>query len=351
MKPNGATAKPAAAAAAANQTATKTQLYNPMRHPYRPNPAAHTLRRRRFSCRRCFCLTCFWSTILLIAILLLAAIAAAAFYVLYHPHRPAFSVTSLKISQFNLTTTTSDGTTHLTTQLNLTLSAKNPNTKVIFYYDPMSITVSSNQVTISSGSFKNFTNSPDTIFIIHTITGLNYQLLDGDESNSLTSDLKKRNGIPLQIVVDTMIGVKMEKLKTKKIGIRVKCDGIRGFPTISINQRNFRHRQRADRLEGEAGGPCFQSRSSGTEERRGEVEVEDGRVVQISGERTVKKEDENDKWHRIERGRGKFLRNSYLSKNVKTDEVKATMENGVLTVTVPKQEVKKPEAKTIEITG
>ncbi|KAL2517864.1 NDR1/HIN1-like protein 6 [Abeliophyllum distichum] len=232
IKLNGATANPAAAAAATNPPATKTQLYNPMsHHPYRPNPTAHhrhNLRRRRFSCRRCFCLTCFWSILLLIAILLLAAIAAAAFYVLYHPHRPAFSVTSLKISQFNLTTTTSDGTTHLTTQANLTLSAKNPNKKVIFYYDPMSITVSSNQVTISSGSFKNFTNSPDTIFIIHTTTGLKFQLLDGDESNSLKSDLKKKNGIPLQIVVDTMVVVKMEKLKTKKIGIRVKCDGIHG---------------------------------------------------------------------------------------------------------------------------
>ncbi|CAA2959157.1 NDR1/HIN1-like protein 26 [Olea europaea var. sylvestris] len=232
MKTNWATANPAAAAATrptTNKTATKTQLYNPMRHPYRPNPTARNLSSRRFSCRRCFCRSCFGSIILLIAIFFLVAIAAAAFYILYHPHRPAFSVSSLKITQFNLTTTTFDGTTHLTTQLNLTLSAKNSNTKVIFYYDPMSITVSSNQVTISSGSFKNFTNSPGTIFIIHTTTGLNYQLLDGDELNSLKSDLKKRNGIPLQIVVDTMIGVKMEKLKTKKVGIRVKCDGIRGW--------------------------------------------------------------------------------------------------------------------------
>ncbi|CAM8919506.1 unnamed protein product [Rhodiola kirilowii] len=33
------------------------------------------------------------------------------------------------------------------------------------------------------------------------------------------------------------------------------------------------------------------------------------------------------------------------------DEVKASMENGVLTVTVPKQEMKKPEVKAIEISG
>ena len=33
------------------------------------------------------------------------------------------------------------------------------------------------------------------------------------------------------------------------------------------------------------------------------------------------------------------------------DEIKALMENGVLTVTVPKVEAKKPEVKAIEISG
>lgn len=33
------------------------------------------------------------------------------------------------------------------------------------------------------------------------------------------------------------------------------------------------------------------------------------------------------------------------------DQVKASMENGVLTVVVPKEEEKKPEVKAIEISG
>jgi HSP20 family protein len=40
-----------------------------------------------------------------------------------------------------------------------------------------------------------------------------------------------------------------------------------------------------------------------------------------------------------------------LPENAKLDQVKANMENGVLTVTVPKEEVKKPDVKAIEITG
>ncbi|KAF9614302.1 hypothetical protein IFM89_017282 [Coptis chinensis] len=35
----------------------------------------------------------------------------------------------------------------------------------------------------------------------------------------------------------------------------------------------------------------------------------------------------------------------------RVDEVKASMENGVLTVTVPKEEVKKSEVKSVEISG
>lgn len=89
----------------------------------------------------------------------------------------------------------------------------------------------------------------------------------------------------------------------------------------------------------------------GVKKEEVKVEVEDGRVLQISGERSVEKEDKNDKWHRVERGSGKFNRRFYLPENAKIDEVKASMENGVLTVTVPKVPGKKPETKPIQITG
>ncbi|OMO90551.1 hypothetical protein COLO4_19058 [Corchorus olitorius] len=81
------------------------------------------------------------------------------------------------------------------------------------------------------------------------------------------------------------------------------------------------------------------------------VEIEDDRVLQISGERNIEKEDKNDTWHRVERSGGKFMRRFRLPENVKMDQVKASMENGVLTVTVPKEEVKKPDLKAIEISG
>ncbi|KAK3026868.1 hypothetical protein RJ639_041995 [Escallonia herrerae] len=160
-KPNGTTATATTTttthAAAATNTpkfpATKSQLYNPNRLPYRPTPtAAHRHNRRRGS-RGCLCCCCFWSILLLVALLLLAAIAAAAAYALYRPQRPAFSVSSLRISQFNLTSA-ADDSTRLTTKFNLTISSKNPNKKIIFYYGPITITSLANQVQIANGEEK-----------------------------------------------------------------------------------------------------------------------------------------------------------------------------------------------------
>ena len=46
----------------------------------------------------------------------------------------------------------------------------------------------------------------------------------------------------------------------------------------------------------------------------------------------------------------RFLRRFRLPENAKLDQVKAGMENGVLTVTVPKVDVKKPDVKPVQIT-
>ncbi|XP_021904180.1 17.6 kDa class I heat shock protein 3-like [Carica papaya] len=82
------------------------------------------------------------------------------------------------------------------------------------------------------------------------------------------------------------------------------------------------------------------------------VEVEDGRILQISGQRSREEEHINDKWHRVERSTGKFLRRFRLPENAKMDNIKATMEHGVLNVVVPKEvEQEKPAIKSVEISG
>ncbi|XAR60673.1 hypothetical protein NMG60_11034141 [Bertholletia excelsa] len=74
-------------------------------------------------------------------------------------------------------------------------------------------------------------------------------------------------------------------------------------------------------------------------------------TCQISGERHAETEEKNDTWHRAERSSGKLVRWFRLPENAKMDQVKASMEHGVLTVTVPKEEVKKPDVKVVQISG
>ncbi|GLU02367.1 hypothetical protein SLE2022_196210 [Rubroshorea leprosula] len=95
----------------------------------------------------------------------------------------------------------------------------------------------------------------------------------------------------------------------------------------------------------------FKADLPGLKKEEVKLEVEEGRILQISGGTSKEQEEKSEKWHCVERSSGKFLRRFRLPENAKMDQVKASMENGVLTVTVPKVEVKKPEVKSIEISS
>ncbi|ERN12010.1 hypothetical protein AMTR_s00165p00049070 [Amborella trichopoda] len=53
----------------------------------------------------------------------------------------------------------------------------------------------------------------------------------------------------------------------------------------------------------------------------------------------------------VERSQGKFMRQFRLPENGNVDEVKAAMENGILTVNVSKVEALRMDIKSIEISG
>ncbi|KAF3334068.1 class I heat shock protein-like protein [Carex littledalei] len=81
------------------------------------------------------------------------------------------------------------------------------------------------------------------------------------------------------------------------------------------------------------------------------IEVEEEKVLKISGQRSKEAEEKGDKWHRIERSNEKFLRTVRLPSNANVDGMKAVMENGVLKVTVPKEQESKTRGRLIPITN
>ncbi|XP_073284717.1 18.1 kDa class I heat shock protein-like [Primulina huaijiensis] len=96
----------------------------------------------------------------------------------------------------------------------------------------------------------------------------------------------------------------------------------------------------------------FKADVPGLRKEEVKVELEDDRLLHIRGERKREMEEKGDTWHRVERSSGTFMRRFRLPENAKVDEMKASMADGVLTVTVPKvDDAKKADVKSIEISG
>lgn len=64
--------------------------------------------------------------------------------------------------------------------------------------------------------------------------------------------------------------------------------------------------------------------------------------ISISGERKIPEEGNNVRYHRREREAGKFSRLINLPGKINVGKVEASLENGVLKVTIPKSEASKP---------
>lgn len=76
------------------------------------------------------------------------------------------------------------------------------------------------------------------------------------------------------------------------------------------------------------------------------VTVEDG-VLTLTGERKMEKEEKGRKHHRIERSYGMFTRSFTLPETTDAGKVSAEFKDGVLTVRLPKTETARP--RTVEV--
>jgi HSP20 family protein len=80
------------------------------------------------------------------------------------------------------------------------------------------------------------------------------------------------------------------------------------------------------------------------------IELDDN-VLTVSGERKAEHEDRKAGYYRVERSYGSFRRSLTLPEGVDADAVKATFENGVLEVTVPKPAQQAPRKVQIAVGG
>jgi HSP20 family protein len=78
------------------------------------------------------------------------------------------------------------------------------------------------------------------------------------------------------------------------------------------------------------------------------VTVEDG-VLTIQGQRKQEKEEKGMKYHRIERSYGSFARTFSLPDVIEEDKAKAEFKDGVLSLHLPKSEKAKPKAIEVKV--
>jgi HSP20 family protein len=78
------------------------------------------------------------------------------------------------------------------------------------------------------------------------------------------------------------------------------------------------------------------------------VTVDKG-MITIEGERKQQKEDKNEKFHRVERLHGTFMRSFSLPENANIDAISCEDKDGVLTVRIPKTETGQSKPRQIRV--
>uniref|UniRef100_A0ACD5VCT2 Uncharacterized protein n=1 Tax=Avena sativa TaxID=4498 RepID=A0ACD5VCT2_AVESA len=224
-KPNP---QPPAAAAATNGAGAGAggppKMYQ--RPIYRPQgpPKGRRGGGGRSSCRFSCCCSFFWAVLVILLLALVAAVAGGAFYLLYRPHRPAFTLSVARVNKLSLSSSATAPA--LTDSIDFTLTAKNPNKKLVYLYDDFTVTAATaaNAVPLGEATVSGFSHEANNITVIKATVSASAL---GVDPTAASSDIKKSGSFAITLDLETKAGVKVGGLRTKKIGIQVHCDGIK----------------------------------------------------------------------------------------------------------------------------
>jgi len=95
-------------------------------------------------------------------------------------------------------------------------------------------------------------------------------------------------------------------------------------------------------------GIVFKAELPGINKEDVSVEVKDNMLI-LQGERLLDPKIKDENYYRKERSFGKFHRSFSLQDPIKSDLIKASFKNGVLTVEIPRPEKEKPKKISVDI--
>jgi len=88
---------------------------------------------------------------------------------------------------------------------------------------------------------------------------------------------------------------------------------------------------------------------AGVNKKNIKLSIDDNKILTIKGEKKESKEEKSKDFVKKEIFYGDFQKSIQLPENIDESKLTTKFENGILTVTVPKTEIKKPKAKLIPI--
>nr|WIW57588.1 late embryogenesis abundant protein LEA18 [Pinus tabuliformis] len=171
--------------------------------------------KRRNYCCRCLCCTiCF-----IFALVAIIAIACGILYLVIQPKIPKYSVDSLRITNFSIN---ADLTTNC--QFAVNVRARNPNKKIgIYYLDNSHLALSYAGTEVCTGALPVFYQGhKNTTLLDVALSGTGARL-----TSAVVSTLKEQQqkaSVPLNLKADVPVKIKLWKLKSMKIKVRVQWD-------------------------------------------------------------------------------------------------------------------------------
>ena len=88
---------------------------------------------------------------------------------------------------------------------------------------------------------------------------------------------------------------------------------------------------------------------AGVDKENIKLSISDDKILTLQGEKKESKEEKSKEYVKKEIFYGSFQKAIQLPENIDESKLSTKFENGILTVTIPKTEIKKPKAKIIPI--
>ncbi|CAL5059018.1 unnamed protein product [Urochloa decumbens] len=193
------------------------------KHPrYRP-PQRHR-RGSPCSCRR---LCCFATGVALLA-LCLALAAACLAYLYYRPRPPSFHLHPLSPVRLRLPNSSASAVSAMDATVGVRAVSWNPNERVAFVYGGgegrVALADADGDVALGWAPVAPFEHAPRTVAAVAFVAAAKGVVVD-EAVAARVRDRYRRRQQGFKVVVDTHVGVRVGKMRTGMVPVRLLCDG------------------------------------------------------------------------------------------------------------------------------